>query len=137
MEPIRKLIKRAAKSIDQHSGPFAKRERLTRAQMAVLDFLSQQAGQTANQHTLDEEFAIQRSTTTIMLQRLEKRNLIRRLPDPNDKRQKLVQLTAEANKLIPQIREEIKDDDLGLLQQFSKEELATVRKFLEYIAEEG
>ncbi|MGM9904794.1 MarR family transcriptional regulator, partial [Lactobacillus sp.] len=108
-----------------------------REQMAVLDFLSQQAGQTANQHALDEEFAIQRSTTTIMLQRLEKRGLIRRLPDPNDKRQKLVQLTSEANELIPQIREEIKDDDLELLQQFSKEELATVRKLLKYIAEEG
>lgn len=137
MEPIRKLIKQAAKGIDQHSSDFAKEMKLTRAQMATIDFLGKQPGQMVKQRVIEEEFAIKRSTTTIMLQRMEKRGLVSRLPDPADKRQKLVKLTDEAKDLLPGIHEEIKDDDLELLEHFSQADLDTVRRFLKYIAEEG
>lgn len=137
MEPIRKLIKQAAKGIDQHSSDFAKEMKLTRAQMATIDFLGKQPGQMVKQRVIEEEFAIKRSTTTIMLQRMEKRGLVSRLPDPTDKRQKLVKLTDEAKDLLPGIHEEIKDDDLELLDHFSQADLDTVRRFLKYIAEKG
>lgn len=137
MEPIRKLIKHAAKGIDQHSSDFAKEMKLTRAQMATIDFLGKQPGQMVKQRVIEEEFAIKRSTTTIMLQRMEKRGLVSRLPDPTDKRQKLVKLTEEAKDLLPGIQEEIKDDDLELLDHFSQADLDTVRRFLKYIAEKG
>lgn len=137
MEPIRKLIKQAAKGIDQHSTDFAKEMKLTWAQMATIDFLGKQPGQMVKQRVIEEEFAIKRSTTTIMLQRMEKRGLVSRLPDPTDKRQKLVKLTEEAKDLLPGIQEEIKDDDLELLDHFSQADLDTVRRFLKYIAEEG
>ncbi|MFR0541300.1 MarR family winged helix-turn-helix transcriptional regulator [Lactobacillus delbrueckii] len=137
MEPIRKLIKQAAKGIDQHSSDFAKEMKLTRAQMATIDFLGKQPGQMAKQRVIEEEFAIKRSTTTIMLQRMEKRGLVSRLPDPADKRQKLVKLTDEAKDLLPGIQEEIKDDVLELLDHFSQADLDTVRRFLKYIAEKG
>lgn len=137
MEPIRKLIKQAAKGIDQHSSDFAKEMKLTRAQMATIDFLGKQPGQMVKQRVIEEEFAIKRSTTTIMLQRMEKRGLVSRLPDPADKRQKLVKLTDEAKDLLPGIQEEIKDDDLELLDHFSQADLDTVRRFLKYIAEKG
>lgn len=137
MEPIRKLIKQAAKGIDQHSSDFAKEMKLTRAQMATIDFLGKQPGQMVKQRVIEEEFAIKRSTTTIMLQRMEKRGLVSRLPDPTDKRQKLVKLTEEAKDLLPGIQEEIKDDDLEILDHFSQADLDTVRRFLKYIAEKG
>lgn len=137
MEPIRKLIKQAAKGIDQHSSDFAKEMKLTRAQMVTIDFLGKQPGQMVKQRVIEEEFAIKRSTTTIMLQRMEKRGLVSRLPDPTDKRQKLVKLTEEAKDLLPGIQEEIKDDDLELLDHFSQADLDTVRRFLKYIAEKG
>lgn len=137
MEPIRKLIKQAAKGIDQHSSDFAKEMKLTRGQMATIDFLGKQPGYMAKQRVIEEEFAIQRSTTTIMLQRMEKKGLVARLPDPADKRQKLVKLTDKAEELLPRVIEDIKDDDLQLMDHFSEEELATVRRFLKYIAEEG
>lgn len=137
MEPIRKLIKQAAKGIDQHSSDFAKEMKVTRAQMATIDFLGKQPGQMAKQRVIEEEFAIKRSTTTIMLQRMEKRGLVSRLPDPADKRQKLVKLTDEAKDLLPGIQEEIKDDVLELLDHFSQADLDTVRRFLKYIAEKG
>lgn len=137
MEPIRKLIKQAAKGIDQHSSDFAKEMKLTRAQMATIDFLGKQPGQMVKQRVIEEEFAIKRSTTTIMLQRMEKRGLVSRLPDPADKRQKLVKLTDEAKDLLPGIQEEIKDDDLEILDHFSQADLDTVRRFLKYIAEKG
>lgn len=103
MEPIRKMIKQEAKGIDQHSSDFAKEMKLTRGQMATIDFLGKQPGQMVKQRVIEEEFAIKWSTTTIMLQRLEKRGLVSRLPDPTDKRQKLVKLTDEAKDLLPGI----------------------------------
>jgi len=137
MEPIRKLIKQAAKGIDQHSSDFAKEMKLTRGQMSTIDFLGKQPGYMAKQRVIEEEFAIRRSTTTIMLQRMEKKGLVARLPDPADKRQKLVKLTDKAEELLPRVIEDIKDDDLQLMDHFSEEELATVRRFLKYIAEKG
>ena len=117
MEPIRKLIKQAAKGIDQHSSDFAKEMKLTRAQMATIDFLGKQPGQMVKQRVIEEE--------------------VSRLPDPTDKRQKLVKLTDEAKELLPGIQKEIKDDDLELLDHFSQADLDTVRRFLKYIAEKG
>lgn len=80
---------------------------------------------------------VQRSTITVMLQRLEKKGLVTRLPDPADKRQKLVALTPAGKDLVPKLKEVIIDDDLQLKHQFTEDELAATRKVLMYIKQEG
>lgn len=137
VEPIRKLIKSAAKSIDQHNETMMADYHLTRMQSAVLDFLAGQKNHQANQHVLEKEWNIRRSTTTVMVQRLEKRGLVTRKPDPQDKRQKIVILTKKAEELVPGIKNVIKEEDLDLQRKFSSEDLDTVRKILKYICEKG
>lgn len=136
IEPIRKLIKEAAKSIDQPKQVAASLP-LTRVQVHAIDFLSNQPDCQVNQHQFDQEMGVQRSTITVMLQRLEKKGLVTRLPDPTDKRQKLVALTPAGKDLVPKLKEVIINDDLQLKHQFTEDELAATRKVLMYIKQEG
>ena len=101
--------------------------------MSVIDFLSNMPDYTASQNEIEQEFDIRRSTTTIMLQRMEKRGLIERITSPNDKRQKLVKLTEKAQTLVEKIHEYMKQDDLKLRANFTNEELEITRKVLELI----
>ena len=55
------------------------------------------------------------------------------LPNPADKRQKLVALTPAGKDLVPKLKEVIIDDDLQLEHQFTDDELAATRKVLMYI----
>lgn len=133
MEPIKKTVRQVSTQIDRERDQFAMTLGITGTQMSVIDFLSNQTENSASQNQIEHEFEIQRSTTTIMLQRMEKRELIRRVVNKNDKRQKKVQLTEKAEKLVKQIHQYMKNDDLALRKNFSEEELETARKVLNYI----
>lgn len=137
MEPVKKLVKQAGVRIDQLREERAKRFGITGVQFSVIDFLANQKNNAASQIAIENEFEIQRSTTTIMLQRMEKRNLIHRIVDPKDKRKKMVQLTEKSLSLVPKIQQTIKDDDLDLLQYFLKEELEITKKVLNFIRKEN
>lgn len=133
MEPIKKTVRQVSTQIDRERDQFAMTLGITGTQMSVIDFLSNKTENSASQNQIEHEFEIQRSTTTIMLQRMEKRELIRRVVNKNDKRQKKVQLTEKAEKLVKQIHQYMKNDDLALRKNFSEEELETARKVLNYI----
>ena len=93
METLKKLIKQATTQIDRERENFANSLGVTGVQMSVIDFLSNHQNNLASQNEIEHEFNIKRSTTTIMLQRMEKRGLIVRVDDPKDKRKKQAQLT--------------------------------------------
>ena len=93
MEPIKKLVKQAITQIERERDHFATSLNITGTQMSVFDYLSNMPNYTASQNEIEQEFDIRRSTTTIMVQRMEKRGLIERIASPDDKRQKLVKLT--------------------------------------------
>ena len=88
METLKKLIKQATTQIDRERENFANSLGVTGVQMSVIDFLSNHQNNLASQNEIEHEFNIKRSTTTIMLQRMEKRGLIVRVDDPKDKRKK-------------------------------------------------
>ncbi|WP_308557452.1 MarR family transcriptional regulator [uncultured Lactobacillus sp.] len=133
MEPIKKIVKQATTQIERERDHFAASLNITGTQMSVIDFLSNMPDYTASQNEIEQEFDIRRSTTTIMLQRMEKRGLIERITSPNDKRQKLVKLTEKAQTLVEKIHEYMKQDDLKLRANFTNEELEITRKVLELI----
>ena len=101
--------------------------------MSVIDYLSSMPNYTASKNEIEQEFDIRRSTTTIMVQRMEKRGLIERIASPDDKRQKLVKLTQKAQALVQKIHEYMKQDDLKLRANFTDEELEITRKVLNVI----
>ncbi len=133
MEPIKKLIKQASTQIDRERDDFAGKLGLTGVQMSVIDFLANQKDNAAAQRTIEQEFDIQRSTTTVMLQRMEKKQLIRRIVDPQDRRKKKAKLTAKAGKLVREIKLYMKNDDKKVRRHFSAAEIEVVKKVMIFI----
>jgi len=62
--------------------------------------------------------------------RLEKRNIIKKMVDPNDHRMKKIQLTKEGRKLTDILWEEMKDHETKLLRKFTKREINDFKKYL-------
>lgn len=133
MEPIKKLVKQATTQIERERDHFAASLNITGTQMSVIDFLSNMTDYTASQNEIEQEFDIRRSTTTIMVQRMEKRGLVERIASPSDKRQKLVKLTDKSQTLVQKIHEYMKQDDIKLRANFTDEELEITRKVLNVI----
>lgn len=133
MEPVKKAVKQATTQIERERDSFARSIGITGAQMSVIDFMSNQPGHSCPQSGIEHEFDIKRSTTTTMVQRMEKRGLIERVSAPDDKRQKLVKLLPEAEAMIPKIREYMINDDQKLRKHFSKADITTVERVLAFI----
>lgn len=132
-DPIKKLIKQAATQIDRERDRFAGSLGITGVQMSVIDFLSNQKNNAAAQRDIEHEFDIQRSTTTVMLQRMEKNHLVERVVDPRDKRKKKVKLTDKAIALVKKIKQYMKEDDQQVLSNFSASEIEAAKKVLNLI----
>lgn len=135
METLKKLIKQATTQIDRERENFANSLGVTGVQMSVIDFLSNHQNNLASQNEIEHEFNIKRSTTTIMLQRMEKRGLIVRVDDPKDKRKKQAQLTESALKIVPKIRQYMKQDNEEVSDNLSMKDVNTITAFLRSIKE--
>ena len=133
MGPLKKLVKQAATQVDRERDRFAATLGITGTQMSIIDFLSNQKANTAGQKAIEGEFAIQRSTTSIILNRMVQHQLVRRIPDPGDKRRKQVQLTPKALSLIQQIKQHMRQDDLHLRQNLAPQEEQIIKRFLQQI----
>lgn len=72
------LLKQANNNMLRHLDQFAKQYDLTGNQMAIIDFIINHTDQEVFQRDIEHEFDIQRSITTVLLQRMEKKGLIER-----------------------------------------------------------
>ncbi|MDA8234573.1 MAG: MarR family transcriptional regulator [Clostridia bacterium] len=83
-----------------------------------------------NMNQLAAETQLDKSTMTTMVNRLEKHGLVRRLPDPCDRRATIIQLTEESYKrkdIYEKVSEEMNN---LLLKGIDQEELAVVARVL-------
>lgn len=128
---IGKLVKKTDIALNRQMNQFAKKYDLTGVQMSIIDYLSRCPDHRAPQKALENEFDIQRSTTTIILQRIEKRHLVVRQTNSQDRRIREVHLTEQAVALIPVVNDYINYHQNQLRQQFTSAELETVVKVLE------
>ena len=90
---IGRLVKKASNQLGREFDQFAKPFDLTGMQMSIIDFISYGLKEEYFQQDIEKEFNIQRSTTTVLLQRMEKKELIYRQVSQKDARQKSVHLT--------------------------------------------
>ena len=134
---IGRLIKRANVSLSRQMNDFARQSGLTGNKMNTIDYLSRQENMAANQQAIENEFNIWRSTTTIILQRMEKRQLVQRIVDPHDRRQRQIQLTSSAQQLVPTVHAYIDSQEKRLTAAFSPAELATAARVLRYLEEDN
>ena len=128
MQNFGRVIKQATNQMNKHMDTYAKQFGLTGTQMSIIDFVGNH-GQVL-QRDIEAEFAIQRSTATLTLQRMEKSGLIKRSASTTDARQKAVSLTPKANKLKQKITAYILGQQQAMEQAFTPAEQAVFNRMI-------
>jgi len=123
-----RLVKLAANQLTRDFDAFAKQYDLTSTQMAMIDYLSRQ--ETVTQRDIEHEFNIQRSTATMILQRMEKADLVRRENLASDARQKQVRLTPKAQALETVIQDYMQQSDQALLAGYDDQQVQALTQLL-------
>ncbi|KRN98308.1 MarR family winged helix-turn-helix transcriptional regulator [Companilactobacillus kimchiensis] len=132
-----RLLKIATNQITRELDLFAKKYDMTWMQMSVIDYLSRQSNTEIFQRDIEQEFFIQRSTATVLLQRMEKQSLLYRKSSLDDARQKSVYLTEKSRNLEQQINQFMKRRQEILVENFSTTEIATFEKILKFYIHGG
>lgn len=101
------LIKKTALVIEKLSNQVLAPYELSNTQYKILMMLYRNPDRTVRQADIEEKFSLTNPTVTGIIQNLEKKGLVQRIQNPNDKRSKLLCLTSQAYA----IREEL--DKLG------------------------
>ncbi|MFD1430781.1 MarR family winged helix-turn-helix transcriptional regulator [Lacticaseibacillus mingshuiensis] len=122
-----KAIKHASICMTTAMDNYAKQFGLTGNQMSIIDFIGTRE---VLQREIEAEFGIQRSTTTVTLQRMEKAGLITRTAVAGDTRQKVVRLTSKASRLCEAVAAYIGGQQQAMTSAFSEAEQATFFKML-------
>ena len=125
---IGRLVKKASNQLGREFDQFAKPFDLTGMQMSIIDFISYGLKEEYFQQDIEKEFNIQRSTTTVLLQRMEKKELIYRQVSQKDARQKSVHLTQKAQDLVAECRSYFQLQEKELEERFSEDEIAIFEK---------
>lgn len=93
------LVKKAALQFDKLSNPILSEYDLTAAQFKVLKFLYAQPSRTARVVDIKKFYSLTHPTTIGLLDNLEKKGFITRIPNPTDARSKLIFLTGKADSM--------------------------------------
>ena len=101
------------------------------AQMPVLGALKD--GTSLPQKELARLARIEQPTMAQLLARMERDGLIRRIPDPEDKRSSLISLTPLALRKLPQARELLVWGNTVALQGFTDREIATLSRLMKRV----
>ena len=132
MDHFGRLLKQANNNMMRHFDQFARQYDLTGNQMSIIDFITNHADQEIFQRDIEREFEIQRSTTTVLLQRMEKKGLIQRHTSSKDARQKAVVLTDKALSIASACQSYLRKEEEEFVQLFSAEERDIFFKILQY-----
>ncbi|MTV83092.1 MarR family winged helix-turn-helix transcriptional regulator [Secundilactobacillus folii] len=125
-----KMLKHATNQMNRAMDQYARQFGVTGVQMSILDYLGSHGN--VLQHDIEVEFAIQRSTMTVTLQRMEKAGLIYRTESAKDARQKTVNMSAKAQPIQNRASAYIQGQQQAMQQKFSSAELRQFEQVLEY-----
>lgn len=132
MTNIGRLLKKADNQLTKKFDQFAAQYDLTGTQMSIIDFLSRHSNQTTTQKAIEIEFNIKRSTTTVLLQRMEKKSLVRRFDSATDARKKMVVLTDKSRILTDRINQYMTQQQELLADHFSSDDIKIFEKMLQF-----
>ncbi len=103
--------------------------KLTPVQFAVLTVLSKNG--TLDQVSIAKNIGADRNTVADVLRRLERRKLLERPPNTNDKRTKLAKITAEGSSFVEAVQPKMIEAQKRLTAPISREEYDTLNKILQ------
>ncbi|MCH3905436.1 MAG: MarR family transcriptional regulator [Lactobacillus sp.] len=130
---VRKTTIQMNRLVDQFCAPY----NLSTAQFNVINYVGSQPNAICPQSNLETALGIKRSATAIMVQRLEKKGMLRRIIVPSDRRKRMIKLSQKAIELLPIFHDFIQERQQNLLDNFSEEELQTVVKVLKFMGDNG
>ena len=99
--------------------------------------LSERKQQIVLQRDIEQEFNIQRSTATVILQRMEKKGLIQRKKADQDARQKQVMLTSTASAFEKSATEYIDGQQVLIEQKFTEQQRKDFEAILAFFIEQN
>jgi DNA-binding MarR family transcriptional regulator len=102
-------------------------------QVPVVMALSKNGG--LSQRELSEKLTVRPSTVAVMLQRMERSGLVRRVPDEKDQRVSRVFLSEKGQTLLDRMREKMETLDQDCLKDFTSEEVALLKQFMNRVRE--
>src|ERR687896_2751217 len=122
------LVREHSSAVLRHAAATVKRMGLEASELAALEHL--QAAGAMTQKRLGERLAMSPGAVTAMIDRLERRGYVERMPNPEDRRSALVRITTAGledslRHLWPYI-----EDMRGVEEGFSEEERAVIARFL-------
>jgi DNA-binding MarR family transcriptional regulator len=88
------------------------------------------SGACGNQAAIAEHLGIDRTVMTYLLDDLESAGLVRRSPDPADRRSRRVTLTAKGVKLHAELRDRVRDAEREVLAELSGDDANALRALL-------
>ena len=104
---------------------------LTDVQFNVLALVHFQGGQAGvSQVDLSRMMLVNRANITSLVDRMEAAELVRRVPDPHDRRYKIIQLTAVGEQRLQDVYEPYKSLVAEVLQDLSGAEVAQLTSLL-------
>ena len=106
---------------------------LATAQLPVLSMLS--GGRQLSQIELARRAKVEQPSMAQLLARMERDGLVRRLPDPSDRRSSLVMLTDEAEHRLPAGRAILRQSNADMTQGLSDAEIAQLLHLLRRVLE--
>ena len=124
-------IRKIVRSINLESKRIQKDHGVSIPQVLCLKFLHDSPNFQANQREIKSFLQLNSSTVSGIIQRLERKGLIARLPKSGDKRVTNLILTAVGEKLLRQIPPLLHDRLNIKLQQLETAELETIESVLE------
>lgn len=90
------LVKMSSLIFDKLSNQLLMPYELTGSQFKILMVLYQSPAGSVRQTDIEEKFSLTNSTVTGLAQKLEAKELVRRIPHPEDRRSKVLELTDRA-----------------------------------------
>jgi DNA-binding MarR family transcriptional regulator len=126
-------IRKIVRSINLESKRILKDFGISIPQLLCLTYLKQQQGFQATHKELNVHLNLNSSTVTGIINRLEKKGLIARLPKKNDKRVTYIALTSAGYKILEHAPDLLQEKLTKNLKRLSPEKIQQVKTSLEIL----
>lgn len=118
MSSVRKIVR----AVNLESKRVEKTFGISIPQLLTLKFLNEEVGYKSSMKAIKEMLSLNASTVTGIVDRLEQKGFVARLPDPKDKRSTPIVLTSKGSGLLINTKESLHEKISKNLDKISEEE---------------
>ncbi|MFT4791206.1 MAG: DNA-binding MarR family transcriptional regulator [Arcticibacterium sp.] len=118
MSSVRKIVR----AVNLESKRVEKTFGISIPQLLTLKFLNEEVGYKSSMKAIKEMLSLNASTVTGIVDRLEQKGFVARLPDPKDKRSTPIVLTSKGSGLLINTKESLHEKISKSLDKISEEE---------------